>query len=531
MPRAFVLDHTVRRLEDGRLLLGGEPPRLVRLQARAGAELDVLLDRAKHPHDPAAATADGLDSAMAALVRRLVDNALLHPVSVPTETRLDEVSIVVPVRDDPERLRRLLETLVPSRSLCGVDAAPARDKIAKIVVVDDGSSSVAARRIARAAEAAGAHLVRHPRAHGPGAARNSGLRAVATPFVAFVDADVLPEQASADSPCGWLAALLGHFEDPRVAAVSPRVIAGQPPDRVAGGLLAYERRHSPLDFGPTAARVGPGHRVRYVPAATLVARTSTVRGLGGFDPGMRYGEDVDLVWRMVQAGWTVRYCPEARVGHDVRPTLPSVARQRFVYGTSAAPLSRRHPGAVSAYECSSWGLLLVAAMVGGRLCGLPPRGRRGMYAVMGLTFVAPSAQLARKLRTAAVGPSGRLAAELILNSSRGELAGLRQSMRRAWWPFTVALLTLVRRDRGALESVLAFLLLPSAIEGIKESRCGDGSVALWVGLSLLDDLSYGAGVWAGVARERRISPLLPKLKRRSKGSRNRRPRGGRRYCW
>jgi hypothetical protein len=154
-----------------------------------------------------------------------------------------------------------------------------------------------------------------------------------------------------------------------------------------------------------------------------------------------------------------------------------------------------------------------------------------MYAVMGLTFVAPSAQLARKLRTAAVGPSGRLAAELILNSSRGELAGLRQSMRRAWWPFTVALLTLVRRDRGALESVLAFLLLPSAIEGIKESRCGDGSVALWVGLSLLDDLSYGAGVWAGVARERRISPLLPKLKRRSKGSRNRRPRGGRRYCW
>ena len=106
---AYVLDHTVRRLEGARLLLGGEPSRLLRLQPRAAAALDLLLRDGMGEQGPGLASQ--LDPAMEALLRRLVDSAIVHPVPVATPTRLAEVSVVIPVLDDPTRLDRLLAAL------------------------------------------------------------------------------------------------------------------------------------------------------------------------------------------------------------------------------------------------------------------------------------------------------------------------------------------------------------------------------------------------------------------------------------
>ena len=73
----------------------------------------------------------------------------------------------------------------------------------------------------------------------------------------------------------------------------------------------------------------------YVPSAALIVRTE----LAHFDEALRYGEDVDLVWRLRDAGWRVVYEPDVIVGHDQHHTLS----RRFRYGTSAEPLRRRHP--------------------------------------------------------------------------------------------------------------------------------------------------------------------------------------------
>jgi cellulose synthase/poly-beta-1,6-N-acetylglucosamine synthase-like glycosyltransferase len=126
---------------------------------------------------------------------------------------------------------------------------------------------------------------------------------VRTPFVAFLDADTV-------APADWIERLGGHFEDPRVAAVAPRV---------DGKLLD----------------MGPGRNVPYVPSAALIVRTELAR----FDEALRYGEDVDLVWRLLDGGWRVVYEPDVVVHHDERRRL----RRRFRYGTSAAPLAARHP--------------------------------------------------------------------------------------------------------------------------------------------------------------------------------------------
>ena len=45
--------------------------------------------------------------------------------------------------------------------------------------------------------------------------------------------------------------------------------------------------------------------VPYVPSAALIVRTELAR----FDEALRYGEDVDLVWRLHDAGHRVIYDP------------------------------------------------------------------------------------------------------------------------------------------------------------------------------------------------------------------------------
>lgn len=64
-------------------------------------------------------------------------------------------------------------------------------------------------------------MVRHPTSLGPAAARNTGLAAAATPLVAFLDSDVVPEPS-------WLPPLLAAFEDPAVGLVALRIVALPP---------------------------------------------------------------------------------------------------------------------------------------------------------------------------------------------------------------------------------------------------------------------------------------------------------------
>jgi mycofactocin glycosyltransferase len=112
-------------------------------------------------------------------------------------------------------------------------------------------------------------------------------------------------------------------------------------------------------MGPTPAAVAPGARVAYVPSAALIVRRAA---LGGFDETLRYGEDVDLVWRLHDRGWRVRYDPRVVVAH-ARPARRSawtarrfdaaldgdLLARRFRYGTSAAPLAQRHPGRLAPF--------------------------------------------------------------------------------------------------------------------------------------------------------------------------------------
>ncbi len=462
LPDGFAvrLDPRTRRLEGGTALLGGSPLRLLRLGARARALLDG--DRV---------TVDG--PAAAALAARLLDAGVAVPEPPGPPPGPDDVArdvtVVVPVRDRPAGVARLLAALRADPATAGV----------RVLVVDDGSADPAA--LAEAAR--GAEVVRHPRSRGPAAARDTGLRAATTAVVAFLDSDCVPQR-------GWLATLLPHLADPRLAVVAPRVVA-LPPAR-PGWVTRYEAAVSALDMGPAPASVAPGTAVSYLPGVALVTRRAALGE--GFDAALPVAEDVDLVWRLTAAGWRVRYDPAARVAHEHPSATAAWLRRRAVYGTGAAPLAARHGALVAPVVISPWSA--------GAL-GLALAGPAGRVAAAGVLAVA-AAGLARRLAPAGGRPPYGLAAALVV---RGTAAGARTLVRaatRSHWPLTVAAAAVsprARRTAGAVavaDAVLAWWPHRAEVDLLR-----------FAAARRLEDLAYGAGVWAGALRAGSARALLP----------------------
>jgi mycofactocin system glycosyltransferase len=452
-PIAF--DPSARRLDGGRVLLGGSPLRLLTLSETAQRVL---------------ADGDWSSRAGTALVAKLLDAGLAHPLPEPgSGPGLEQVSVVIPVHGRAQQVAALVQGLDPKLEL---------------IVVDDGSDPPIANA-----------TVRHAVARGPAAARNCGIARASRPFVALLDSDVVP-------PTSWLDRLLPHFADPRVGAVAPRIVAarGSASSPISRLLVRYDAARSPLDLGPRPAPVLPGSRVSYVPAAALVLRRAALGdscgpAAGPFDERLRYGEDVDLVWRLVTAGWRVRYEPAAAVGHAHRPTLRAAAKQRFGYGYSAAPLAARHPGLLAPFGGAWWTLAT---------WGLIAAGRPVLAAA---AVTAAGARLSRKLPVERPLPvAARLAAETVLRSGRA----LGEALTRPYGPVALPLLL----APGPLHAVrrrvaVAALTLPALDEYRK--RHPDLDPVRWLALRSADDLAYGVGLWAGCLRGRSFAALRPRL--------------------
>lgn len=453
----IVLDPTTRRRPGG-VLVGGAPVRVIRLAAAGAALLDRLVDGEAVP----------LMGAAQRMVRRLLDAGLVHPRPRKATVDPSRVTAVIPVRDDPRGLAATVATLETG-------------DLAATVVVDDGSADPVQTLIAADTPVT---VLGHVAPRGPAAARNAGWRAATSELVAFVD-------AGCQLPAGWLDELVGFLDDPTVAAVAPRIVARGSATTPAW-LTAYEAARSALDLGPREAPVRPRSWVPYVPTAALVVRRRALESVGGFDEQLRTGEDVDLVWRLHDAGWRIRYQPEVRVDHPARATLAGWAQQRFDYGRSAAPLARRHGDAVAPLDTSPWS---------GAVWALAGTGHPLVAAGVAAGTVGALMTRTNRRHPEMTAELGRLAAVGQLRS--GETVA--SALTRAWWPAAAVAAVASRRARWALGAAVA---VPALAEWSR--RRPDLDLVSWTALRLADDLSYGAGLWSGCWREHSIAALLPR---------------------
>ncbi len=467
LPAGFSIqcEPDLRVLSRGRVLLGGSPLRLLTLSEVGAAVFDALR---------AGVTVADAGVGAGTLARRLVSAGYADPMppdaGTPGTPDTDDVTLVIPVRDRAWALPRLLAAV----------AGTCRE----IIVVDDCSTDATAE----VARLAGVQVIRHSTSLGPGAARSTGARAAGTPLVAFLDSDVVPG-------AGWLSRLLPHLADPMVALAAPRVASA--PGRNLRSR--YEMSRSPLDLGPRPGPVRAGSRISYVPSAALLIR----RELVDFDPAMRYGEDVDLAWRLAAAGWSVRYEPAAVVIHRPRTSWAGWAVQRFGYGSSAAPLALRHPEPLRPVRGAAIGVAagVIAAVGSARLVA-------GAAGVGGCGAVVSAVRLRRRfteLRTPVPG-AGLLASVLVVQGRRHVVWAAADTARRVWLPLSAFAVCRPARRPGR-RMLVAAGVLPTAWDWWRDRP--DVGLVPYVVLRVADDAAYCAGVWWGCLRARTTLPLRP----------------------
>src|SRR6201993_3379531 len=459
---AVQVDRRVRVLGDGSALLGGSPTRLLKL---APAAQDMLADgRLKvradiSPHRP----------------RALLDATVAHPRPAGGPSHRD-VTVVIPVRNNASGVRRLVSSL---RGL-------------HVIVVDDGSSPAIEPE-----DFVGAHgdieVLRHPYSKGPAAARNTGLAACNTDFVAFMDSDVTPRR-------GWLEALLGHFCDPTVALVAPRIVGLSQNENL---VARYEAVHSSLDLGEREAPVLPHSTVSYVPSAAIICRRSAIRDVGGFNETLQSGEDVDLCWRLVGTGARLRDQPNPLVAHDHRTELRDWLARKAFYGGSAAPLSMRHPDKTAPVVISGWALMAWILMALGTSVS-----RFASIVIALLT----GRRIARAMRSAETS-----LADVVVIATRGLWSAalqLASAICRHYWPLALLAAILSRHCRRV---VLVAPVMDGVVDWLRR-RDATGEDADPIGpltyllLKRVDDLAYGLGLWWGVLRDRNLRPLKPQIR-------------------
>jgi mycofactocin system glycosyltransferase len=393
----------------------------------------------------------------AQLTDRLLATGAVHPVA-DNPSALTDITVVIPAFISNAESHVHLEKLVAS--LVGLN----------IIIVDDASP--------HPVDINGARVLRHDTNKGPAAARNTGIAAVTTTAMACVDADVIVTSTQ-------IATLAAYVVDSRVCAVAPRITC------VDDGTFTgeFESHHSPLDLGSVPALVRPMSRVSYLPATVLVFNVQSLRAVGGFDDSMRIGEDVDLIWRLIENGIDCRYMPSIECPHRPRSSMRKMLKQRYDYGTSAALLDKRHPRAASPLRAHA--LLFAAATT--VLMG---------YIYFALILVLPTvAYFVVSLRSTSIpiGTRSRLAWKGLTSTTRL----LARAIMRAWLPLFF-LASFVSPRPGVM---ITFSALVPPIVGILRKKPSH-PVRYFIA-RILEDLAYGTGVWVGAVRARSLRCLLP----------------------
>jgi GT2 family glycosyltransferase len=221
----------------------------------------------------------------------------------------------------------------------------------EVIVVDDGSTDATSTILARFPEI---RALRQPN-RGLSAARNAGLHAATGSIVAYTDSDCVVDP-------DWLTQLVYQLERTSAHAV------GGPNLSPEDGRLAACVAASP---GQPMHVLESDQVAEHIPGCNMAFRREVLLAINGFDTQYRKaGDDVDVCWRLQQAGMWITFAPGAFVWHHRRQTPRAYLRQQAGYGEAEALLEFKHPDRFNRRGASKWqGALYGASLQGVRLGG------------------------------------------------------------------------------------------------------------------------------------------------------------------
>ncbi len=450
------LDGKVRVVEDGCVLLAPWGT-VLRLSVAQAACLDD-------------GVVEVVDDASSKLARLLLDEQFAHPRPLKGPGR-DDLTVVIPARGDADAVRDVVA------GLGGV----------AVIVVDDCSDAPI--------ECARATVIRHDRAFGLAEARNTGLRAARTPYVAFLDPGVVPDVL-------WIEATLAHFADPDVAMVVPRVL---PLPGHKRWIEQYESMRPAMDPGRRECDLNTRRWDYSVPTTALMVRRDAAVKVGGFDGAFPAFNATDLCVRLGRAGWRSRFDPVAVVrASPPRSMVPWLhMRAATGYGSARLYVTKSSPERIAAVSRSWFVLGLTLLLAGARRAAL----------VSAVVSLVHAFRLARSI------PVDERPLWTALSMSALGLSGLAQRcavlMLRNVWPVTMLATVLFPRARRV---VLAVMLAEGVADWAARRDVPDRiDMARFVVLRRLDDVAFGWGLWRGLLEVRYGDSSLGGAGRKARG--------------
>ncbi len=219
----------------------------------------------------------------------------------------------------------------------------------EIIVVDDGSTDDTRVILSRFPSVRAIHQSNQ----GLSVARNVGLQAATGSIVAYTDSDCFADPH-------WLAHLVHQFQRSNAVAV------GGPNLTPEDGRLAACVAASP---GQPMHVLESDQVAEHIPGCNMAFRRDALLAINGFDPLYRKaGDDVDVCWRLQQAGHWIAFAPGAMVFHHRRQNPRAYLRQQAGYGEAEALLRFKHPDRFNGRGDGKWrGVLYGPSLQGLRL--------------------------------------------------------------------------------------------------------------------------------------------------------------------
>jgi glycosyltransferase involved in cell wall biosynthesis len=206
----------------------------------------------------------------------------------------------------------------------------------EVIVIDDGSKDATPEIVACFPDV---RCVRQEN-RGLSAARNAGINAATGEIVAFTDDDCRPDE-------DWLFYIIGDLLRTNYAAIGGHNFLPPEDSWVAAAVMA-----SP---GGPAHVMMTDHEAEHIPGCNMVWYKWALESIGGFDPIYRKaGDDVDVCWRLQQAGHKIGFSHSGFVWHYRRSTVRAYLKQQEGYGEAEALLIPKHPEYFNSLGSGLW---------------------------------------------------------------------------------------------------------------------------------------------------------------------------------
>jgi len=237
-----------------------------------------------------------------------------------------KISVIIPAYNAEKTIRRALEAVMKQ------DVSEPFE----VIVVDDGSQDATAQ-IVRAFPSV--VYIHQPNA-GSAAARNRGAAAARGEVFLFTDSDCVPHP-------DWVRLMTAAFRDGGAGAVAGSYGIANPQSRLAA-VIHDEIMYRHKQLMPDEPKV--------LGSYNFAVLRHVFQNIDGFDEGYRTasGEDNDLSYRLIGAGYKIVFARNALVDHHHPESMKRYLYEQYRHGFWRAKMYREHPQMSQGDDYTFW---------------------------------------------------------------------------------------------------------------------------------------------------------------------------------